>query len=177
MRCDCCLKPCLDRYELKSFVRFGTIQSCSKECSDILFEDVDGCNLQRIHEESEMFVPNGHVEFCRGRFSTMSKMFPGLSARIVFSICQSKGQNYDDNYVLPPSTKYIKFWQKSLEKPFCIEYAIDNEFNALEMLHFQGSKSVFSPGEERMLMHEFHDMLIKIGVPYQLTQIELSTLL
>lgn len=174
MRCDCCLKSCLDRYEVKSFVRFGTIQSCSKECSDILFEDVDRCSLQRIHKESEKFVPNGHVEFYRGIFSTKSKTFPGLSARIVFSVCQSKGQDKDYHHASQRSTKYIKLWQRSLEKPFFIEYAIDDQFNALEMLHFQGSKSEFSPGEERMLMHQFHDMLIKLGVPYQLTQLELS---
>ena len=174
MRCDCCLKSCLDRYEVKSIVGFGTIQSCSKECSDTLFKDVDGCHLQRINEESEKFVASGHVEYYRGTFSTTSKMFPGLSTRIIFSICQRIEQGSDYYCASQPFTKYIKLWQKSLEKPFCIEYAIDNQFNALEMLHFHGSKSEFSPGEERMLMHQFHDMLIKIGIPYQLTQIELS---
>ena len=175
MRCDCCLKPCLDRYEVKSFSKFGSVQSCSRECSNILFEDADGCNLQRIPEDSKNFVPNGHVELYRGKFSTTSQVFPGLSSKIIFSICQSKGQDHSDYQSLPPTTKYIKFWQKSLEKPFCIEYTIDDQFNALEMIHFQGSRSVFSPGEERELMYQFHDMLIRFGIPYRLAQIELST--
>ena len=100
------------------------------------------------------------MEFYRGTFSTTSIAFPGLSARIVFSICHSKGQDKDYHHASQHSTKYIKLWQRSLEKQVFIEYAIDDQFNALEMLHFQGSKSEISPGEERMLMHQFHDMLL-----------------
>lgn len=174
MRCDCCLQPCLDRYEVKSMARFSTVQSCSKKCSDVMFNGAatDNCTLQRILEDGENFVPSGHKELYRGEFSTKSEAYPSLYAKIIFSVCESNGKDQ----VLPPKTKYIKFWQRSLEKPFCIEYVIDDQFNAIEMIHFHKSKSTFSPGEERELMYQFHDMLVKLGIPYQLMQIELSTL-
>lgn len=171
MRCDSCLRPCLHRYEVKSIVNFNTVQSCSKECSNILFGH-EKCRLKRIVDDSEMFVSLGHTELYRGEFSLDSR-FSGLSYKIFFSICQRRGQSRDS---LPPSTKYVKFWQRSLEKPYCVEYLIDDQFNALEMIHFQESKSAFSPGEEIEMMHQFHDMLVKLGIPYQIMQMEMSTL-
>lgn len=173
MRCDCCLQPCLHRYEIKSIVNFNTVQSCSKECSNILFNGHDKCVLRRIIGDSEQFVLPRHMELYRGEISLNSQRYPGLCSKIIFSICQS-GQH--DHEFLAPSTKYIKLWQRSLEKPFCVEYIIDDQFNAVKMIHFQGSKSTFSPGEEIEMVHQFHDILVSFGIPYRLMQMEVSTL-
>lgn len=173
MRCDCCLQPCLNRYEVRSIVNFSTVQSCSSECSSVLFGPEENCVLNKNRGDSEMFVVPGHKELYRGEFSHNSQHFSGLSSKIFFSICQSNGHSHGS---LPPSTKYIKLWQRSLEKPFCVEYSIDDQFNAVEMIHFQGSKSTFSPGEELEIMHQFHDTLVKLGIPYQLMQMEMAAL-
>lgn len=181
MRCDCCLKPFSKCYETLSIAKFGTVQSCCKECSTILFSTADGnrCKFQKIRENSEKFVPNEHAEFYRGKLSITSQTYPDLNALIVFSVCQSIDQEEKHNthqILSAPCTKYIKLWQRSIEKPMCIEYTVDDQFNAIEMVHFQESKSTFSPGEERELMYQFHDMLVRFGIPYQLMQMETSSM-
>lgn len=173
MRCDCCLRPCLNRYEVKYFPKFGEVQSCSKDCSDILFDNDDCCNLQRIPKELEHFVPSGHIELYRGSFSTESS-YPGLNTIVIFSICQSKGQDSNRYKFSPSAVRYVKLWQRSLEKPFFVEYVIDEQFNAIEIIHFQRSKPELSV-EERKLMYQFHDMLVNIGIPYQLMKLEIPS--
>lgn len=59
------------------------------------------------------------------------------------------------------------FWHRSIYKPICIEYTIDDDFNAVRLLDFEDSKTVFSEGELIEMMKQLHEMLVKVGVPYR----------
>jgi len=48
-----------------------------------------------------------------------------------------------------------------------------NSFCQIEMLSFEGSESEFSAGEEKEMISPVPPILIKIGLPYHLAQLEL----
>lgn len=167
MRCDYCLKPCLNCDKKEVFSRLGTVQTCSKACSDAMFQGDPLIKLQNMETSLEQFTPKGHVELLRCFFTYESKENPGLSIAVIVSVCQKKGGASE--------TRYIKLWHRNIAQPYCVEYFIDEQFCQKEMLSFEGSESEFSAGEEKEMIHQFHQILIKIGLPYHLAQLELGT--
>lgn len=125
-----------------------------------------------MKDSSQQFAPNGHMELFRCYCTYKSISNPGLNSVLVISVCQRKG---DDDYAIPSDMKYIKFWQRDVAKPHCIEYFIDEQFCPVEMLKFEGSPSVFSAGEEKEMMHQFHQIVLQTHLPYHIAQFELCT--
>ena len=167
MRCDYCLKPCLNCDKLQVFSDLGTVQTCSKTCSNAMFQSAPLIKLQNMETLSEQFAPKGHVELLRCFFTYESKENAGLSIAVIVSVCQKRGD--------ASQMKYIKLWHRNIAQPYCVEYFIDEQFCQMEMLSFEGSESEFSAGEEKEMIHQFHQILVKIGLPYHLAQLELST--
>ena len=170
--CDFCLKPCLDHNTIQAFSGLG-VQTCSKPCSDAVFHRDARINTQNMQDSSEQFAPNGHTEFWRCYSTGESAKSPGLNSVSIFSVCQRKED--DDQFRIPLNMMYIKVWQRSLFKPYCIEYFIDEHFQPVEMLHFEGSESEFSASEEKEMMYQFHEIAGQIGLPYHLAQLEIDT--
>lgn len=170
-RCNVCLKPCLN-YRKCVFPNLGAVQTCSKFCSDVLFHS-EHCDLQNMKDSSQHFAPNGHMELIRFYHTYKSVSNPGLNTVLVISVCQRKGD--DDQFAIPSNMKYIKFWQRDIAKPYCVEYFIDEQFRPVEMLKFEGSTSVFSAGEEKEMIHQFHQTVVQTGLPYHIAQLEFCT--
>ena len=152
---------------MKDLPRLGKIQSCSKECSSALFSGKTDCFLQRIQDKFDQFCPSGHQELFRGHFSVDHADDTELKTIVTFSLCQVVDQN---KFSTPIGTKYIKMRQKCVEKPYSVEYEIDDHVKAVKVISFNPNcTSAFSAGEETEIMCQLHHMLVRIGIPYHVT--------
>lgn len=163
MRCDVCLEPTLDRFDLKKFPSLGEVQCCSELCSRFLFTGSKECAI--IDENVEW--QKGQMVEMQGCFTVDDLQYPGLKTVVQFMVCQT-AENFGGNSI---GTKYIMLWHRSLPRSTCIEYAIDSDFNAVKVLDFEGSQ-VFSDGEVTEMMKQLHEMLVKIGIPYRFTKLK-----
>ena len=167
MRCDFCLTPCLHRHKYNEFPHVGVVQSCTELCTNALFAGKINHFLEKTKDRKGQFVPFGHEELMRGYFSVEPDDTVGLKTIVIFSLCQT-----NDRFGVPFGTKYVKFWQRSLRRPYLVEYSVDDQFNPIAMLDVNPeciSTPVFSPGEEAEMMHQFHQMLVRIGIPYHVS--------
>lgn len=174
MRCDFCFTPTLIRHKYGKFPDVGVVQSCTESCTNALFAGTIDHSLEEMKGKKGQFVPVGHEELLRGCFSIESNYATGLKTTVIFSLCQSisVADDHDSPFNVPTGIKYIKLWQRSLHRPYLVEYVVDEQFNPTAMLDVTPncvSMPVFSPGEEAEMMHQFHRMLVRIGIPYHVT--------
>ena len=164
-RCDFCLTPCLQRHKYNKFPHVGVVQSCTKSCTNALFAGKTDRFLEKTKDRKGQFVPFGHEELMRGYFSGEPNDAVGLKTIAIFSLCQTS----DSRYGVPCGMKYVKFWQRDLRHPYFVEYKVDDQFNPIAMLDVNPdciSTPVFSRGEETEMMHQFHQTLERVGIPY-----------
>ena len=169
IRCDVCLQPCLHRHKLETFPTLSLVQTCSEVCTTYLFSCRKECGVVKDKTKLADFSLKGHTEILYGSFSLDDVNYIGLKTHIFFSVVQSNDEA-EGVLSIPSGLKYVKLWHHSIYKPLCIEYIIDDDFNAIELLTFKDSVSVFSPGEEKEMVHQFHEMLIRSGIVYQYFQ-------
>ena len=162
MRCDACLQPCLDRYEVINCPGLGEVQCCSEECSNSLFP---GAKDGVISFQTEDIAYKEKTQLLSGFFTIDDGCYSGLKTAVQFSVFKTE-QSITGLYSIPPESMYVKFWFRSIHKPLFIEYKIDDDFTAIEPLTCESSHKVFSSGEEREIMTQLHEILVKIGIPY-----------
>ena len=166
MRCDVCLQPCLHRHKLETFPTLSLVQTCSEVCTTYLFSCRKECEVVKDKTKLADFSLKGHTEILYGSFSLDDVNYIGLKTHIFFSVVQSN----DEAEGVSPGLKYVKLWHHSIYKPLCIEYIIDDDFNAIELVPFKDSVSVFSSEEEKEMMRQFHKILVRSGIVYQYFQ-------
>ena len=169
MRCDVCLQPCLDRFKIMRFPTLGEVHCCTELCSEsLLTGSMKGTIL---HKREESVVQKGHKEIICGYFTIDDLQYPGLKTAVQFIVSQTT-EDITGLYSIPCGSKYIVLWHRSIYKPTCIEYMIDDNFNAIEMLNPQESGRIFSREEEREMMNQLHYMLVRIGIPYHFNALQ-----
>ncbi len=172
MRCDICLQPVLHRFETRQYCTLGEVQCCSEKCSKFLFA---GCQEIFMHErEVEGEKLQKHEEIMQGWFTIADPQYSGLKTTVQFVICEAT-KDTSSLYSIPSGTKYIKFWHRSIYKPNCIEYTIDGDFNALDVISIKSLMASFSDGEIKEMMSQLHKTIILAGVPYHLTKLSLMS--
>lgn len=169
MRCDVCLRSCLQRHKLETFPTLSLVQTCSEACTKYLFSGKKECAVIKDKTTLADISLKGHTEILYVSFSLDDADYIGLKTHIFFSVTQSNDEA-EGVFPVPSGFMYVKLWHHCIYKPLCIEYIIDDDFNAIELITFKDSMSVFSPGEEKEMMHQFHEMLVRSGVVYQYFQ-------
>ena len=169
MRCDVCLQPCLHHHKLETFPTLGPVRTCSEICTKYLFSGKNEFAVVKDKTKLADFSLKGHTEILYGTFSSDDLDYIGLKTHIFVSVIQSNDEA-EGVLSIPSGLKYVKLWHHSIYKPHCIEYIIDDDFNAIELLPFKDSVSVFSSGEEKEMMHQFHEILVCSGIVYQYFQ-------
>ena len=164
MRCDICLQPTLKRFETKEYPNLGIVQCCSEACSKLIFTGYKNFFMQDGNLERQKL--RSEKEIMQGLFTIEDLEYSGLKTSILFVVCEAT-KKISDMYSIPSGLKYIKFWHRSIYKPTCIEYAIDGDFNAINVLKFEDSVSAFSGGEMTEMMHQHHKAVVLAGVPYR----------
>ena len=158
MRCDICLQPILRPFKSKHYHSLGDVQCCSETCSKFLFSGCKESFVHRRKSEGEKF----ERELMHGWFSTEDPRCPGLKTTVQYSICQATKE------VLSLSGIAIKVWHRNIYKPTCIEYTIDEDFNATKVLKIEGTTASFSDEETKEMMIQLHKAIVLAGVPYSL---------
>jgi len=101
-------------------------------------------------------------------------MYPGLNITVQYTVRQAS-----EDITEPPitrGTQYVTLWSRSIHKPFCIEYTIDENFDPIELLNsLADSEKIFSQAEEKEMMSQLHEMLVKSGIPYHFATLKLSS--
>lgn len=116
-----------------------------------------------MHEGSKI---QSEKEVVQGWLTIEDQQYLGLKTSILFSVCEAT-EKISDMYSIPSGFKYIKFWHRSVYKPTCIEYTIDANFNAFDVLKFEDLTSAFSGGEMTEMMHQHHKTFVLAGIPYR----------
>ena len=163
MYCDVCLQPCFDRFAVKTFPILEEVHTCSEQCSHCLFTkpNKDSFAFWRLKEGTI----KGHTKVVWGYFMIEDLDYPGLNTAVQFRVSQTT-EDIVGLYSIPCSTKYISLWSRCIYNPFFLEYTIDDEFNAIEVLDTESSGIIFSHGEEKEMMSQLHEVLVQAGVPY-----------
>lgn len=172
MRCDVCLQPTLHRFETKEYPNLGTVQCCSEACSKFIFT---GCKKFFMHQrsmEKEKF--QSEKEIMQGCFTIEDPQYSGLKTAVQFVVCEAT-KEISHLYSIPSGLKYIKFWHRSIYKPTCIEYTIDSDFKAVDVLKFDDHIEAFSSGEITEMMQQHHKTIVLAGIPYHLTILSLNS--
>lgn len=161
-RCDVCLQPCLEHFTSRKFPILGKVQCCSELCSKSLFTGPKECVITDKAEESL----NGHKVTMQGCFTGDDLEYPGLMTTVQFIVCQTT-EDIKGLYSIPSGVEFVMLWFRSIDKPTCIEYAVDNGFNAIEVLNSEESKVVFSDGEVNEMVSRLHELLVEVVIPYR----------
>jgi len=163
MYCDVCLQPCFDRFEVKSFPHLGEVHTCGEQCSQFLFTkpNKDSFAFRKVKEGTI----EGHTNVVWGHFAIEDLDYPGLNTTVQFRVSHTT-EDITGLYSIPCGTKYICLWSRCIYNPFCLEYTIDDDFNAIEVLDIESSGIIFSCREEKEMMRQLHEVLVKAGIPY-----------
>ena len=176
MRCDICLQPCLNQFKIVTFPMLGEVHYCSEQCSEYLFTEESkrekGFALHKVAED--IASQTGHAKILWGYFTIEDPEYPGLNTTVQYTVRQTS-ENLKGLYSIPCGTQYITLWSRSIYKPFCIEYFIDDDFNAVELLNPTDSGKIFSHAEEKEMMNQLHKMIIKSGIPYHFATLKLCS--
>jgi len=174
MRCDVCLQPCLNRFKIVTFPTLGEVHCCSEQCSHYLFtEDSKRENSFALHKVAEKIASKtGHTRILWGYFTIEDTNYPGLNTTVYYTVWQAC-EDITGQYLITCGTKYVTLWSRSIHKPFCLEYTIDNDFNTSGLLNPADSGKVFSHAEEKEMMNQLHEMLVKSGIPYHFATLKL----
>lgn len=174
MRCDICLQPCLDRFKIVTFQTLGEVHCCSEPCSEYLFTEESkrekSFALHRVPKE--IASQTGHARILWGFFTIEDTTYPGLNTTVQYTVRQAS-KDLTGLYSITYGTQYVTLWSRSIYKPFCIEYIIDDDFNAIELLNRADSGKIFSHDEEKEMMHQLHEMIVKSGIPYHFATLKL----
>ena len=175
MRCDICLQPCLNRFKIVTYPTLGEVHCCSEQCSEYLFtEESKREHSFALHKvASEIASQTGHARILWGYFTIEDTNYPGLNTTVQYTVRQAS-KDITGPYFIKRGTQYITLWSRSIYKPFCIEYTIDDDFNAIELLNSVDSGKIFSHAEEQEMMNQLHEMLVKSGIPYHFATLKLS---
>ena len=177
MRCDICLQPCLKWFKTVSFPTLGKVQCCSEQCSEYLFtEDSKREKSFALHKvANEIASQTGHARILWGYFTIEDTNHPGLNTTVQYTVRQAS-EDIMGLCSITCGTQYVTLWSRSIYKPFCIEYIIDDDFNAVELLlnSVADSEKIFSHAEEKEMMNQLHEMLVKSGIPYHFATLKLS---
>lgn len=171
MRCDVCLQPSRDHFKVMEFPTLGNVYCCSELCSKFLLSGSRECIVTDEIED----VLKGEKAIMQGCFTIDDLDYPGLKTTVQFVVRQTS-EGIKGLHSIPPGTMYIKLWQRSIHKPNCIEYTIDKDFNAIEVLNPDNLNFVFSDAEVKEMMIQLHDMLIKAGIPYRYAALNLTAI-
>lgn len=101
-------------------------------------------------------------EIMHGWFTTEDPQYSGLKTTVQYSIYQMTKD------VSSLSGIKIKVWHRNVYKPASIEYIIDGDFNATEVLKVEDAIASFSDEEIKEMMSLFHKVIVQAGVPYLL---------
>ena len=174
MRCDICLQPCLNRFKIVAFPTLGEVHCCNEQCSNYLFtEDSKREKSFALHKVANKIASQtGHAIILWGYFTVEDTDYPGLNTTVQYTV-QQASEDITGLYSIPCGTQYVTLWSRSIYKPFCIEYTIDDDFNAIELLGSADSGKSFSHAEEKEMMNQLHEMLVKSGIPYHFATLKL----
>ena len=174
MRCDVCLQPCLNRFKIVNFPELCEVHCCSEQCSNYLFTDNSKTeNSFALHKVAkDTASETGHAHILWGYFTIEDNDYPGLNTTVQYTVRQAC-KDIKGLYSISSGTQYVTLWSRSVYKPFCIEYAIDDDFNATELLNSTDSGKIFSHAEEKEMMNQLHEMLVKSGIPYHFATLKL----
>lgn len=175
MRCDICLQLCFNQFKIATFHTLKEVRCCSKQCSKYLFtEDSKSEQSFGLHKvANEIASQTGHSRILWGYFTVEDTNCPGLNTTVQYTVRQAS-EDIIGLYSIACGTQYVTLWSRSIYKPFCIEYTIDDDFNAIELLDSTNSGKIFSHAEEKEMMNQLHEMLVKSGIPYHFATIKLS---
>ena len=149
------------------------MQCCSEECSEYLFtEDSKREKSFALHKVAhEIASQTGHARILWGYFTIEDTNHPGLNTTVQYTVRQA---SEDIRGLITCGTQYVTLWSRSIYKPFCIEYTIDDDFNAVELLNsVVDVENIFSYAEEKEMMNQLHEMLVKSGIPYHFATLKL----
>ena len=158
-----------DCYKLVTFPAIGDVFCCSKTCADTLFSE---SAETRYSLTPTVKICEGYDELLKGFFKVDDKQHSELMTTVYFSVCQLQQDTTTTSLYssLSSGLKFIQLSHRCIYKPLFIEYAIDDDFNAIEVLNPVNENRSFTSEEMKCIMNEVHQMVVRVGIPYLFTQ-------